>query len=669
MAIGINVTEIPDSEDEPMTSSPVAVSDAAVVNLCKAALAPAQELQDSTVPQQASAEHVAKPVSRRTDGLCADQGNACVDVETTRIDQTDLQPHPTPQQEGATENVSNNDAICQNEVDVTIPDHHLAAVEANSRRAGSTPAPELHLQPHIIPAPDAERQDVGGTMQSKAPVAEETLEFRTYNGEVNEPMFLRTEQEPLQTAALCIDDTVVEVAQPKPIPNYVPENDSMSGQAEKIMDHVDHFSKFDHLPDTPSISAEEKDEGSLVLQDLAEPSINSSKVPEIESVSTDNDQAQAHGKDGVETRDRKSNSDAPVSSLLSPCRPIPTETTEGAAKGSDSQVNSRMIGSALDLPATGIEHSSLQTVNGTALSTPEQQYDGHMLQDSSKQSSLATLAAELYLSAVMEHEADAKQSKKFGTELSDLHTYPDSTIDGTVQEHPFEIANDSNETKGGTKVSDTKMDVNEHEIVAGTETQLDKVENVSHSIACDAIPYPLSAKRPLEDEKKVTQADEQPAGNKPTTRNETPTTTQSSMETNIPSASTESKQQTQLDQSQKHTEALPSSTPKRTPQETTLAELKAQKAALLSSLANFPAIQVLMEENDASDVDMSDGDGEPTDADVMAAANKIVKEHIKLLHEYNELKDVGQGLMGLIADQRGVRIVEIQDEFGVDAQD
>lgn len=105
------------------------------------------------------------------------------------------------------------------------------------------------------------------------------------------------------------------------------------------------------------------------------------------------------------------------------------------------------------------------------------------------------------------------------------------------------------------------------------------------------------------------------------------------------------------------------------PQEITLAELKAQKAALLASLATLPAIQVLMEEKASSGADMSDGDDEPTEADITAAANKIVKDHIKLLHEYNELKDVGQGLMGLIADQRGVRIVEVQDEFGIDAKD
>ncbi|KAF2026680.1 hypothetical protein EK21DRAFT_115631 [Setomelanomma holmii] len=108
-----------------------------------------------------------------------------------------------------------------------------------------------------------------------------------------------------------------------------------------------------------------------------------------------------------------------------------------------------------------------------------------------------------------------------------------------------------------------------------------------------------------------------------------------------------------------------SATATKTPQEIILAELKAQKTALLASLATLPAIQVLMEEN----AETSDGDDEPTEKDIMAAANKIVKDHIKLLHEYNELKDVGQGLMGLIADQRGVRIVAVQEEFGIDAKD
>jgi hypothetical protein len=107
----------------------------------------------------------------------------------------------------------------------------------------------------------------------------------------------------------------------------------------------------------------------------------------------------------------------------------------------------------------------------------------------------------------------------------------------------------------------------------------------------------------------------------------------------------------------------------KTRQEITLSELKTQKAALLASLRSLPGIQVLIEEMASSHVGVDDGHDEPTDKDVMTAANKIVKEHIKLLHEYNELKDAGQGLMGLIADQRGVRIVEVQQEFGIDADD
>lgn len=46
-------------------------------------------------------------------------------------------------------------------------------------------------------------------------------------------------------------------------------------------------------------------------------------------------------------------------------------------------------------------------------------------------------------------------------------------------------------------------------------------------------------------------------------------------------------------------------------------------------------------------------------------AAAIVQRHIRLLHEYNEIKDIGQGLMGLIAEARGVRQVEVQRDFGI----
>lgn len=42
-----------------------------------------------------------------------------------------------------------------------------------------------------------------------------------------------------------------------------------------------------------------------------------------------------------------------------------------------------------------------------------------------------------------------------------------------------------------------------------------------------------------------------------------------------------------------------------------------------------------------------------------------VKAHIKLLHDYNEIRDVGQGLMGIIADTKGVRVRDVYQDFGV----
>ncbi|OJJ48823.1 hypothetical protein ASPZODRAFT_13562 [Penicilliopsis zonata CBS 506.65] len=46
-----------------------------------------------------------------------------------------------------------------------------------------------------------------------------------------------------------------------------------------------------------------------------------------------------------------------------------------------------------------------------------------------------------------------------------------------------------------------------------------------------------------------------------------------------------------------------------------------------------------------------------------------VQRHIRLLHDYNDIKDIGQGLMGLIADARGVRQIDVQKEFGVGNDD
>jgi hypothetical protein len=58
-----------------------------------------------------------------------------------------------------------------------------------------------------------------------------------------------------------------------------------------------------------------------------------------------------------------------------------------------------------------------------------------------------------------------------------------------------------------------------------------------------------------------------------------------------------------------------------------------------------------------------------TDDELLASAlkssNAVIKSHIALLHKYNEIKDIGQGLMGLIADKRDCRVVGVMEEFGV----
>ena len=56
---------------------------------------------------------------------------------------------------------------------------------------------------------------------------------------------------------------------------------------------------------------------------------------------------------------------------------------------------------------------------------------------------------------------------------------------------------------------------------------------------------------------------------------------------------------------------------------------------------------------------------------IIIHAKMVIKEHIARLHAYNEIKDVAQGLMGMVADARGVRVAELYEggEFGVAEKD
>ena len=90
----------------------------------------------------------------------------------------------------------------------------------------------------------------------------------------------------------------------------------------------------------------------------------------------------------------------------------------------------------------------------------------------------------------------------------------------------------------------------------------------------------------------------------------------------------------------------------------TLADLQCKRSALVAE-AKLP-----------SGLDMpAEWSEEQKTKQALATANGVIKEHIALLHKYNEMKDIGQGLMGLIADKRGVRVGTVMEEFEMGEKD
>ncbi|KJA14811.1 hypothetical protein HYPSUDRAFT_48819 [Hypholoma sublateritium FD-334 SS-4] len=50
-------------------------------------------------------------------------------------------------------------------------------------------------------------------------------------------------------------------------------------------------------------------------------------------------------------------------------------------------------------------------------------------------------------------------------------------------------------------------------------------------------------------------------------------------------------------------------------------------------------------------------------------AEKIVKRHIELLHQYNEAKDAAQILIGRLASIKQITIRQIHEDYGLGADD
>lgn len=104
-----------------------------------------------------------------------------------------------------------------------------------------------------------------------------------------------------------------------------------------------------------------------------------------------------------------------------------------------------------------------------------------------------------------------------------------------------------------------------------------------------------------------------------------------------------------------------------------LAALEYKRANLTAKLAHLQTQRdQVVTENKHLVTDLqsqSPSSGTPDTRLVVEAANGVVKDHIKLLQRYNEIKDIGQGLMGLVAEKRGVRVTTIMDEYGMEAKD
>ena len=53
------------------------------------------------------------------------------------------------------------------------------------------------------------------------------------------------------------------------------------------------------------------------------------------------------------------------------------------------------------------------------------------------------------------------------------------------------------------------------------------------------------------------------------------------------------------------------------------------------------------------------------EAEAAECARAVIKEHIRLLHEYNQIRDVGQALIGIVAESRRLRVRDCHEEFGI----
>jgi hypothetical protein len=104
--------------------------------------------------------------------------------------------------------------------------------------------------------------------------------------------------------------------------------------------------------------------------------------------------------------------------------------------------------------------------------------------------------------------------------------------------------------------------------------------------------------------------------------------------------------------------------------DTQLDDLRARQAALESTIAELLSQRTSLVDSKSPTFDLHESEDTETRAKLAVdAANIKIKSQIKQLQQYNDIKDIGTQLMGLIAEKRGCRIGEVQEEFGINPDD
>ena len=53
------------------------------------------------------------------------------------------------------------------------------------------------------------------------------------------------------------------------------------------------------------------------------------------------------------------------------------------------------------------------------------------------------------------------------------------------------------------------------------------------------------------------------------------------------------------------------------------------------------------------------------EAQTMQRCKDVVDTYVKGLHAFNETKDAAQGLVGMLAEMRGIRVMDVMVDFGM----